>query len=598
MHRRHGLLWGLTLVVVLAVGYAGWLIFQPELRFSLPTFDITHADTEVVQAQLGAALPAALKPGDRIELPALAPATRIALIKSANLNLLPDTAYEFVLRRAGTGDAPLTVTVRSVADARESTVLGRLDWGVLGFVSYPFCLSVIALLALWRGRGWDATGLALWAAAVLIGIAMQLIPSDGAIGLAVLLVSNVVFLLARMGFYVMAETMAAPLLAPHARKGWRWVFFVVLALGALQSLAGPLVFVAYGWAELVRPVYGVTLTLSYVVPVAMLFAVLPRANATQRLRLRWVSRCGALYVAAIFLINTPIFGSIASWLVARGMFSVSMVGLLYAVLRTRLLDFSVVLNRTLVYAATTSLVLGLFALFESQIERIAMGERTSLLLELLVPLALGASLTTVHRRIDALVERLVFRRQYRQEQALRRFAHEAAFVSTPDSLLQLTADELRRHIGAPWVGLYENTSQGYALARQSGDRTLPMQIDTDDPTVIALRAHEPEVDLHDRAGALRQQGYAFPLQVRGQLLGLLVIGSRPDEHYSGEERELFAHVAHEVGGALFAIRAQISEKQLVEARQREATLLDLAEARLREITLLEALQVARQPATS
>ena len=578
MHRRQGLLWLLTLVVLLAVGYSGWLISQPDLRFSLPSFRIADAHTEIVQAGAGAPLPAGLRPGDRIDLPALTPAARIALIKPANLNLLPNAAYALVVRRAGTEGAPTVITVHSVADARQSTVLGLLGWGLLAFLSYPFCLSVIALLTLWKGRGRDAMGLALWAIAFLVGIAMQLVPSDGAIGLAVLLGSNVVFLLARIGFYAMAEAMAGPLLAPRARAGWRVVFFIVLGLGALQSLAGPLAFVALGWAELIRPAYGVTLTLSYAVPVAMLFAVLPRADATQRLRLRWVSRCGAIYVAAIFLINTPIFGAIASWLVARGMFSLSMVGLLYAVLRTRLLDFSVVLNRTLVYAATTSLVLGLFALFESQIERIAMGERTSLLLELLVPLALGASLTTVHRRIDALVERLVFRRQYQQEQALRRFAREAAFVSAPDSLLQLTTTELRRHIGAPWVGLYENTPQGYALARQSGDHALPMQIDADDPTVIALRAHEPEVDLHDRAGVLRQAGYAFPLQVRGQLLGLLVVGSRPEEHYSGEERELFAHVAHEVGAAL-AIRAQISEQQLVESRLREATLLDALRAR-------------------
>ena len=579
MHRRQGLLWLLTLVVVLAVGYTGWQIFHPDQRSSLPFFGVANAHTAVVQAQAGAPLPAGLRPGDRIDLPALTPAARIALIKSANLNLLPNgAAYDLVVRRAGTEGAPTVMTVHSVADARESTVLGLLDWGLLGFLSDPFFLSVIALLTLWKGRGRDAMGMALWAMTFLVGIAMQLIPSDGAIGLAVLLGSNVVFLLARIGFYAMAEAMAGPLLAPRARAGWRVVFFIVLGLGSIQSLAGPLAFVALGWAELIRPAYGVTLTLSYAVPVAMLFAVLPRANATQRLRLRWVSRCGAIYVTAIFLINTPIFGPIASWLVARGMFSLSMVGLLYAILRTRLLDFSVVLNRTLVYAATTSLVLGLFALFESQIERYAVGERASLVLELLVPLALGASLTTVHRRIDGLVERLIFRRQYLQESALRRFAREAAFVNAPDSLLELTVAQMRQHIGAPWVALYENTPQGYALVRQGGDHALPARIDADDPAVIALRAHEPEVDLDGRTSTLGREGYGFPLQVRGQLLGVLVIGPRPGERYSGEERELFAHVAHEVGAALFAVRAQISEQHLIEARLRETTLLDALRA--------------------
>ncbi|MDE2249507.1 MAG: hypothetical protein KGJ96_13125 [Xanthomonadaceae bacterium] len=37
---------------------------------------------------------------------------------------------------------------------------------------------------------------------------------------------------------------------------------------------------------------------------------------------------------------------------------------------------------------------------------------------------------------------------------------------------------------------------------------------------------------------------------------------------------LFAHVSHEVGAALFAIRAQLSEHHLIHARLREAALLD------------------------
>jgi len=597
MHRHQGLRWLLTLVVVLAVGYLGWRIFHADQHFRLPFVHLADAHTAIVQTESGVALPAPLKPGDRIELSALAPAARIALIKSANLNLLPgDGAYGLVVKHTDTKDAPAAITVRSVSFANKFASQPLSGWGLLSFLSYPLCLAIIALLTLWKGRSRDAGGLALWAVTFLLGITMQFVPSDGTIGLAVLLTSNVLFLLARIGFYTMAEAIATPLLRPRARTFWRLVFFLLLGLGAMQSLAGPLVFVASGWAELIRPGYGVLLTLSYTVPLAMLFAIWPRAGAAQRLRLRWVITCSAIYVVAVFLINTPIFGPMASPPIARIMISLSITGLLYAVLRTRLLDFSVVLNRTLVYAATTSLVLGLFALFESQIERIAVGERTSLLLELLVPLALGASLTTVHRRIDGLIERLVFRRQYRQEQALRRFAREAAFVSAPDKLLQLTAAELRRHIGAPWVGLYESTPQGYALARQGGDLPLPTQIDPDEPAVIALRAHETEVDLHDCAGVLPREGYAFPLQVRGQLLGLLVIGSRPDEHYSSEERELFAHVAHEVGAALFAIRAHISEQQRVQFETRvEVIERQLAEARLRESALLERLRVGKQP---
>ncbi|WP_458068272.1 GAF domain-containing protein [Rhodanobacter sp. BL-MT-08] len=567
MHRRQGVLWLLTLIVVTAIGYVGWSLFAPTPRSGFPIVRLANAHVAVVLAEDSVLLPSQLRPGDRIDLSALAPATRIALIKSTNLNRLPnDSAYDLVVRHAGAEGAPTVITVHGVSLNQKSPVQRLLDWGLLTFFSYPFCLSAIALLSLWRGRGRDAMGLALWATAFLLGLTLQWIPSDGAIGLTVLLASNVLFLLARLSFYVMAEVMAATLLTPRAARGWRIAFFVMLGLGAIQSLAGLLAFVAMGWAELMRPAYGVVLTLSYAIPVAMLFSVLPRASSAQRLRLGWVTRCGAIYVAAIFLINSPIFGPVASPLIARGMFSLSLMGLLYGVVRTRLLDFSVVLNRTLVYAATTSLILGLFALFESVIERIAVGERASLLLELLVPLALGVSLTTVHRRIDGLVERLIFRRQYLQESTLRRFAHEAAFVSNPDSLMELTVTELQRHIGAPWVAHYESSRQGFALARQSGEHALPECVDVDDPAVIAVRAREPEVDLQNRGGVLRDEGYAFPLQVRGQLLGLLVIGLRPDEHYSSEERELFAHVAHEVSSALFALHAQASEAMLDEVR--------------------------------
>ncbi len=72
------------------------------------------------------------------------------------------------------------------------------------------------------------------------------------------------------------------------------------------------------------------------------------------------------------------------------------------------------------YAMITSLVLGLFALFESLIERTALGHGASLMPELAVPLGVGVSLSTVHRRIDRVVDRLIFRRQYREDLALSR----------------------------------------------------------------------------------------------------------------------------------------------------------------------------------
>jgi GAF domain-containing protein len=48
------------------------------------------------------------------------------------------------------------------------------------------------------------------------------------------------------------------------------------------------------------------------------------------------------------------------------------------------------------------------------------------------------------------------------------------------------------------------------------------------------------------------------MAVRGALQGALVAAARP-EHYTPDERELLAQVAHQVGVALHALRARDNE---------------------------------------
>lgn len=270
-------------------------------------------------------------------------------------------------------------------------------------------------------------------------------------------------------------------------------------------------------------------------------------------------------------------------------------GFLYAVLRHRVVDVTVVLNRALVYAATTSLVLGLFALLESIIERTALGSGASLALEFAVPLGLGVALSTVHRRIDATVERFFFRRQYRAETGLRSFAQECAFVTEVEDLFGLTLDQITQHTGAPRVALYESTAQGYACVRQRGTPALPLEITANDPAFIKLRARNTELDINDTQSVLGTDSYAFPLMVRGSLLGALIVGQRDGEHYAADERELLFHVAHEVGAALFALRAQESETR-AQASEARAQAIERqfqaseSQARARETVLLDALR--------
>ena len=606
MHRRYGLLMILTALVVGSASYDAYSAFhQSRLPFS---FDIVDAHTAVVEPIPGTPLPPALHAGDRIDLSASPPLTRIGIIRAAQfVNRVPaGRTYDFAIRRGG---AIVMIPVTSIATAETSSVAGMMRADEWGFLCLFVLLGGIALLTLWRGRDRSAAGLALWAITSLLGFTVVLMPLDDRVGFGIPLGAWSLFLLERVGFYIMVESIVGGALTARARALWRITFLLLLGAAAVVALGGPLIFIAAGSALLLRSPYGFAMTASYLPPIALLLAGYRRADSVLRLRLRWMLWSSALFVTGILLSNSQILGYLASLLGADIMPAIAMAGFLYAILRNRIVDFTVVLNHALVYAATTSFVLGLFALFESLIERTALGHGASLLLELAVPLALGVSLSTVHRRIDSTVERFVFRRQYREEVALRGFAKECAFVTQPESLLDLTVDQIRLHVGTPWVALYEQALQGYVRVRQRGSQELPAQVATDDLTLVKLRTHDTEVDLHDTPSTLGRDGYAFPMRVRGSLLGVLLIGPRPGEHYVAEERELLAHVAHAVGAALFALRAQASEAELKETRAQahasEALLNDvraeaqaraqvseamLNEARAREETLLDTLR--------
>ena len=553
MHRRYGLLLLLTAAVVLAVTYASVRVFQPS---GMPFLvNVVNSHTAVIVPIPGIPLPKALEPGDRVDLAATPRSTRMAIGRFLQFGDSPvGRTYEFAIRR---GQAIVTVPVTTV-DTSTGTGTG-MRWSEWAFFFLVVPFGGIALLAAWRGRDRAAAGLALWTIANVFGFAAGSVPLDGRLGLSAQLGVDVLFLLARVGFYMMVEFIAGTALTPRSRALWRASFLLLLGAGAVAKLGGVLVFVAYGWAEFLRPQYGFVWPASYFVPVVLLFANYRHADGAQRLRLRWMLWSSVGFVTSAFLDNTPLLGFWASEIASNLMLPIAMVGFLYAVLRHRVVDISVVLNRALVYAATTSLVLGLFALLESLIERTTLGHGAGLLLELAVPLGLGAALSTVHRRIEAVVERFFFRHQYRAETALRRFAEECAFITQPENLFDLTVEQIARHAGAPRVALYERTAEAYIRIRQHGAPALPEQVATDDLAFVGLRARNAELDLDDTRSQLGADGYAFPLMLRGTLLGALVVSQRPGEHYAADERELLFHVAHEVGAALFALRARESQ---------------------------------------
>ena len=591
MPRRYGLRIGLALLVIAATGYVCWMQFQPQpqLPFSVVWAGAHHALIEPIAG----VTPSTLHAGDRLDLGAQSRATRIALLGSGNAFLPPSARYPLVIER---GAVQVRVAVRTV-DGNTGSLADWGDW--IGLYALSF-FAALALLALGRGHDRAAWGLAFWAMTVYplsFGV-ISIHGSSGGIVPFALLGYVALSLAARVGFYVMAESLAGNALTARARRGWRTVFALALGAATVVALGGPIATVTSGWAGGMQPVLQFLPAAAYLVPVALLAVSFRHADARQRQRLRWLLWGSVLFVAGVVVAHVPLpLSFVAAVLINNGVTTVGASMILYAVLRHRVVDVSIAVNRALVYALSTSLVLGLFALLESLIERSAMSRGAGMVLELAVPLGVGAALSTVHRRIEAAVERYIFRRQYRAETALRRFSEECGFIREAENLFRIAVAEVTRHTGAPRVALYERTPEGYACRGQTGAPPLPETMPIDDVAFVGLRARNAEWPLHGGRSALGPEGYAYPLMLRGDLLGALVVGERPGEHYAADERALLFHVAHELGAALFALRAQESEARARESevraresetRARTSEIL-LQEARAREAALLSAL---------
>ena len=234
MHRRYGLLILLTAAIVSAAGYLGLMAFNVS---GLPlAVRVVDAHTGVIVPVPGLALPTGLHAGERIDLTAQPPSTRIAIAQlHSSGQLLPlGQHYTLTVRRS---IAPLRVRVTSISWGA-APGLGLVAW--LRIFEGLFS-GAIALAAVWRGRDRAAAGLALFAIAFLVALAATTTPTQGAVGLGALLGAWTLFLLARVGLYGMVEAMVGPALSSPARLWWRGGFLVLLGAAAIIALGGPFI---------------------------------------------------------------------------------------------------------------------------------------------------------------------------------------------------------------------------------------------------------------------------------------------------------------------------------------------------------------------
>jgi signal transduction histidine kinase len=258
-----------------------------------------------------------------------------------------------------------------------------------------------------------------------------------------------------------------------------------------------------------------------------------RAGSIQRLQLKWFVAAALTvgiviavlsFVQGVFHVNSPLF-DLVNGLAYLGL----PLSIGIAVLKYRLYDIDVVINRALVYGVLAAfitivyvaIVVGIGALIGSR-------GQFSLVLSILATALVAIGFQPVKVRVEAVANRLVYGYRATPYEALTQFSHRVAGAYADEEVLMRLADVLVEGTGASVASVWLE-GPGEATPAATSPKTAP--------PLPATKA--------DRVADVRHQG---------EVLGRLTVKKRPGEPMTPVEDKLLDDLAAQAGQVLRNVR--------------------------------------------
>jgi signal transduction histidine kinase len=346
-----------------------------------------------------------------------------------------------------------------------------------------------------------------------------------------------------------------PLLFPDGRPPsprWRWVGWAA-ALGfgvvfvptaaAAWALRGPILLGDVdSLPELRWTLYpaavGVSLIgLSAVGSVASLVVRFRRSRGVERQQLKWF-----VFAAAILLLTA--INAFTPWTAPEWVLTFAILGLAVAagiaILKYRLYDIDLVVNRSLVYGALTALVVGVYVAVVALLGRLF--DPGGLGVALVATGIVAVLFNPLRERLQRGVNRLMYGERHDPYAALSRLGRRLEASISPGEVLPRVTETVAQALRAPYVAVELRRDGGFEPASSYG------------------RSVDDLVEV--------------PLTYQGETVGRLVVGTRgPGEHFSAADIRLLEDLARQAGVAAHAVRLttdlQRSRERLVMAREEE-----------------------------
>jgi hypothetical protein len=318
------------------------------------------------------------------------------------------------------------------------------------------------------------------------------------------------------------------------------------------------------------------------VTIAILVETYLTGRRVRRQRIAWV--VVGIAFAVVFQLLVPSFvgedtAAVAHSAVSWTAYLMSIVSplavcsaVVYAMTQYRVVDLRFTLNRALVYTATTTLLVALFALVEWATSRIFESSRIEVVASILAALLVGFTLNAFHKRIDDLVDVLFFRRERHSAERLKHLAASLQYADDEGTVGRFIVEEPMQLLDLASAALFVCQENGsFRLGGNSGwDGHASATIERTDPLIPQLRAATAPLWLKDfdwhpsgvPTGAAEPL-YALPIKARADLFGIVFYGG----HSNGatlnvDERALLATLVSSAASAFDHIEASNARAEM------------------------------------
>ena len=314
---------------------------------------------------------------------------------------------------------------------------------------------------------------------------------------------------------------------------------------------------------------------------------LRRSMGVERQQLKWFAYAVAVLATSAILAYVVSESVRVVWLGWASFMLViaSVVGLPVAVgiaiLRYRLYNIDLLLNRTLVYGALTAVLaavyFGSIVLFQA-LFRAFTGQESQVAV-VVSTLAIAALFTPLRLRIQSFIDRRFYRRKYDARKTLEAFSAKLRIETDLDALSSELIDVIRETMQPTRVSLWLKAPERDREAAKKATTAIEapeIEIAPDDLILayLATVSGVVEVELLDLdSQALRAMKSAdielvVPLVSQGELIGLLSLGPRlSQQEYSADDRKLLSDLSTQTAPAVRVARL-VRQQQEAETRYR------------------------------